>query len=50
MRLGLAGGVIVMLVALAIVIALARQPVPRPSLRAQSPWSTAPRWVSGADC
>ena len=50
MRLGFAGGVIVVLVALAIVIAPARQPAPRPSLRAQSPWSTAPRWVSGTDC
>ena len=51
MRLGLAGGVIVVLVVFAIVMLQPGSPrLGHGLLRAQSPWSTAPRWVSGADC
>ena len=51
MRLGLAGGVIVVLVVFAIVMLQPGSPrLGHGLLRAQSPWSTAPRWVSGTDC
>ena len=51
MRLGLAGGVIVVLVVFDIVMLEPGSPrLGHGLLRAQSPWSEAPRWVSGADC
>ena len=46
MRLGLAGGVIVVLVVFAIVMLQPGSPrLGHGLLRAQSPWSAAPRWV-----
>jgi hypothetical protein len=47
MRLGLAGGVIVVLVVFAIVMLQPGSPrLGHGLLRAQSPWSAAPRWVN----
>jgi len=49
MRLGLAGGVIVVLVVFAIVMLQPGSPrLGHGLLRAQSPWSAAPRWVNAA--
>ena len=51
MRPSLAGGVTVVLVVFAIVMLQPGSPrLGHGLLRAQSPWSAAPRWVSGADC
>ena len=49
MRLGLAGGVIMVLVVFVIVMLQPGSPrLGHGLLRAQSPWSAAPRWVNAA--